>query len=62
MQPRFQMLGLRRTASRIDRKSCNDKRCEIVCLVDYAFPVFGQPWLLTAGSLIGVSVVFAKVA
>ena len=37
-------------------------RYEIICLADDSLPVFGQPWLLTADPLKGVSVVFAGLA
>ena len=51
-----------RNASRIGGYPWNDKKYEIVCFSDNTLRIFGQPWLLTAGPLIGVSVVFAKLA
>ena len=52
----------RRTAPRNDRQPWNDERHKIVCLADSTFPIFGQSWLMTADPLIGVSVIFAKLA
>ena len=42
--------------------SWKDKRYKIVCLADDAFPIWGQSWLLTADPLMGVFVIFAKLA
>ena len=52
----------RRTGTRIIRQSRDDKRYEIFCLAENLVPLFGQVWLLTAGPLIGVSVVFAELS
>ena len=36
--------------------------CEIIRFAVSSFPICGQPWLLTADPLTGVSVVLAKLA
>ena len=40
----------------------SDKKYEIVRLANNTLPIVGQAWLLTTDTLIGVSVVFAKLA
>ena len=51
-----------RNASRIGGQPWNDKRYVIVRLAINTLLMFGQSWLLVSDPLIGVSVVFAKLA